>query len=194
MQRYLTPWRQLLLCSLAVFFLSGCAFLEELTTEPTWDDRPSPSRRAPDGPATSSPRGWEREARLRSDIVDFAEEHIGARYKSAGTSPRSGFDCSGFTSYVMSEFDVRLSRSSDGQADDGRTVSVNSVQPGDLVFFKRSKTGPVFHVALVVENGRRGIEVVHSTTSRGVIRENITQSSYWRPKIWQARDVIRSGR
>ena len=151
-------------------------------------------RSGSDRPPPSSPRTWEREARLRSDIADFAEEHIGTRYKSAGTSPRGGFDCSGFTCYVLSNFDVRLSRSSQAQVDDGSSVALRSVQPGDLIFFKRSRSGPVFHVALVVANGRNGIEVVHSTTSRGVVRENISQSSYWRPKIWAARDVIRGGR
>jgi cell wall-associated NlpC family hydrolase len=57
-----------------------------------------------------------------------------------------------------------------------------------LIFF--GKNGKVSHVAMVVSNTYEGISVVHSTTSKGVMVQNITKSTYWKPKILFARDVI----
>ena len=67
------------------------------------------------------------------------------------------------------------------------------MQPGDLVFFRRSSRENIFHVALVVKNDRDGIQVIHSTSSRGVVLDNITKSTYWAPKLSEARNVL-SGR
>ncbi|MEL6845503.1 MAG: NlpC/P60 family protein, partial [Bacteroidota bacterium] len=64
------------------------------------------------------------------------------------------------------------------------------VKPGDLIFFSKNGRGKISHVALVVDHDREGISVAHSTTSRGVIVENISNSRYWKPKIKFARDVI----
>ncbi len=175
--------KRTLFVSLGIALLfSSCNVLSDLMTEPTYEvpDRTS------DRP--SEPVGSE--ARLRAEIVDFAEQYLGTPYKYAGDSPRSGFDCSGFTSFVLGKYDIPLSRNSQAQSKDGRKIRLKEVQPGDLVFFKRSG-GSIFHVAMVVRNSRKGIEVVHSTTSRGVIRENISQSSYWSSKIYAASDVIR---
>jgi cell wall-associated NlpC family hydrolase len=132
-----------------------------------------------------------REARLRKDIVHYAGQFKGAPYQYAGKNPRSGFDCSGFTSYVMDNFDIALSPASREQAKQGKVKPLHDAQPGDLVFFRRSSSEPVFHVALIVEADRNSMKVIHSTTSRGVIVEDILSSSYWKPKIYQVRDVVR---
>jgi cell wall-associated NlpC family hydrolase len=129
-------------------------------------------------------------AALRQDIVRFARQHVGTSYRYGGRDPRQGFDCSGFTHYVLREYNIQVTPQSGAQANEGRPLSVRTVQPGDLIYFKRSSLGSVFHVALVVSNDANGLVVVHSTTSRGVITTNLTESSYWAPKIAGARDVI----
>lgn len=126
----------------------------------------------------------------RQNIVEYAVSQQGAKYKYAGRSPKTGFDCSGFVYYVFDSFNVELTTNSRDQEKEGRVISLNEAKPGDLVFFRRSKSGSVFHVALVVDNTSDGITVVHSTTSRGVIVENITKSSYWKSKVTSARDVV----
>lgn len=132
--------------------------------------------------------GLSSEEKLRQEVVAFAKEYLGTRYHYAGKDPR-GFDCSGFTYYVMHKFDIDLPPSSKHQEDEGKSVSLKEVQAGDLVFFKRVKVGKPFHVALVVSNNRDGLKVIHST-SRGVVIDNVTESSYWKPKISSARDII----
>ncbi len=130
----------------------------------------------------------DREAHRRHEVVEYARRFVGAPYRYGGTNPRQGFDCSGFTAYVMQHVDLRLPHQSRAQAKSGTPVKPKQVQPGDLIFYRRGG-GPIFHVSLVVSNDRRGITVVHSVND-GVKLENISQSSYWRPKIASARDVM----
>ena len=129
-----------------------------------------------------------KEELLRQDIIDYAKKQLGAAYTYAGRDPR-GFDCSGFTYYVLGAFDIKVSTSSKSQANEGKKIPVDKVQLGDLIFFKRTRAGKVFHVAMVVSNSRDGIEVIHST-SRGVVIDNISKSKYWNPKIFSARSVV----
>lgn len=127
---------------------------------------------------------------MRQNVANFALEQQGARYKYAGRSPRTGFDCSGFTHYVFDAFDVDLTPVSRVQEDEGRRIDVKDARTGDLLFFRKSRGGSVFHVALVVKNEANNLTVIHSTSSRGVIMENIYDSSYWRSKVTTACDVI----
>jgi len=169
--------RLALLCSGLALLAGSCNFLRELTSEP----------------ATTPDSSANKESSLRQSIADYARKYEGSRYLYAGKSPQTGFDCSGFTNYVMKNYGVQLSPSSNEQAKQGRSKPIQDARPGDLVFFRRSSSEPIFHVALVIANDRKGIQVIHSTTSRGVVTDNIMESAYWRPKIDSVRDVL-SGR
>ena len=129
------------------------------------------------------------EEKLRKDIVDYAHDYIGTEYVYGGKTP-DGFDCSGFTCHVMKKYDVKLPPVSASQAKEGKKVKMKNAQPGDLVFFRKTPAGKIFHVALVVDNDdKEGLKVIHST-SRGVVVDNISKSDYWRPKISIVRDVL----
>lgn len=128
-------------------------------------------------------------AQIRATIVDVAKKYLGTRYVWAGKSPK-GFDCSGFTSYIMNLYGIVVSPSSRHQALQGKAKPLAEAQTGDLVFFSRyGKGGRISHVALVVDNTAEGITVIHAT-SRGIVIDNIHESKYWRPKILFAKDVI----
>lgn len=153
-------------------------------------DALKPASSTPKTTGNSGSSGSGSEAmRRREDIADYAKKFVGVPYKYAGQSPSSGFDCSGFTSYVMKGFGITLSPASSEQSTTGRKVSLERVLPGDLVFFG-DNSGKIQHVALVVKRTSDGITCVHSTTSRGVIVENVSASTYWKPKILFARDVV----
>jgi len=128
------------------------------------------------------------EIRLRQNIQGWAENYIGAPYAYGAKGPTK-FDCSGFTSHVLKEFEIALLASSMSQAKQGRPVSVNEAKPGDLVYFENSN-GRVNHVAIVISNSAEGLEVIHATTSRGVVRDNVTKSSYWAPRLAGVRCVV----
>ena len=121
-------------------------------------------------------------------IISYAKEFLGTPYKYAGTSP-IGFDCSGFIYYVLGNFGFNITRTSYGMAEFGETVKLAQVKPGDLLFFKgrnlNSKT--VGHVALVVENDDEGIKMIHASTSRGVVIDVFTNSSYYVPRFLKAK-------
>jgi cell wall-associated NlpC family hydrolase len=86
---------------------------------------------------------------LGTRVAQFARHLVGVRYTYGGSSPRSGFDCSGFVRYVYGHFGVVLPHSSYAQFDQGRSISRASLRPGDLVFFDG-----MGHVGMYVGNGR----------------------------------------
>jgi cell wall-associated NlpC family hydrolase len=149
-----------------------------------------------DGPArprspratNSSSGGAGATAYIRADIVDHAKELMGLKYKYGGNNPRQGFDCSGFVLYLYQNAGIDIERVSREQARQGRAVPVNKAKPGDLVFFKR-RGKAVHHVSVIVESGVNKLIVVHATNS-GVIRENILESRYWEPMLYEVRDIL----
>ena len=125
----------------------------------------------------------------RTILVKEAQKHIGSKYKYGGTTPK-GFDCSGFVSYVYDKVDINLPRSSAAQAQKGTKITQGAAKAGDLLFFRLGKKGKTSHVAMVVSNDERGMEIIHSTTSRGVMQENIGNSTYWQEKLLYGRRYL----
>lgn len=97
---------------------------------------------------------------------------IGVSYKTGGTTT-SGFDCSGFTSYVYKKLGLTLPRTSTAQYKVGTAVSKSNLKAGDLVFFNTSGRG-ISHVGVYVGDGK----FAHSSTSRGVMISPLSQSYY----------------
>ncbi len=125
----------------------------------------------------------------RLKLLEEAKKHLGLKYRYGGTTDK-GFDCSGFTSYVMSQSGINISRSSKYQSKQGLLTDIKTCQTGDLVFFsKYGKGGKVTHVAMVVDNNDSGIYVIHAT-NRGVVIDNLSESSYWKPKILYVKDMV----
>lgn len=133
--------------------------------------------------------GKKGESQLRNDIVRFAQKHEGTKYKYAGKTPK-GFDCSGFTYFVMKEFDIDLPSVSSAQENEGKKIAVKDAKPGDLLFFRRTKNGSVFHVGLVISNNSKGISMIHSSSSRGVVIDNLETNRYWKSKFATARNIL----
>jgi cell wall-associated NlpC family hydrolase len=99
-------------------------------------------------------------------LIGAAEDYIGVPYKWGGTSPSSGFDCSGFTQYVFAKQGVRLPRTSYQQAEVGQSITPDwsAVAPGDLVMFEEN--GRIGHVAIYAGRNR----IIHSSSSGGGVR------------------------
>jgi len=146
----------------------------------------SPSRTSPRGSTTTESSSV---MQYRQKVVKDAQTYVGSPYKYAGRDPKTGFDCSGFTSFVLAKHGVDVSPASAAQSKEGRKVALDKVKPGDLMFFGNGSA--IQHVGLVVRReSDNSIVCVHSSTSRGVIVENMTRSSYWNERILFARDVI----
>lgn len=119
----------------------------------------------------------------RIHIKDRAKSVVGSRYSYGGTSPRSGFDCSGFTRWTFGEHGAALPRTSMEQFKLGeregykRIWKRSNLQPGDLVFHKTT-SARVGHVGIYIGRGR----FISSTSSDGVRVRSIYDPYYWGPR------------
>jgi len=130
------------------------------------------------------------ETTLRQGIIKDAEKHKGVKYKYAGKDPK-GFDCSGFTYYVCSKHRIKLSSSSTSQSKQGVEVPISKVKPGDLLFFGRNgRNGKIQHVGIVYKNTSDGLYMIHSSSKRGIVIDNVTSSKYWKPKLLFAKTIL----
>ena len=117
---------------------------------------------------------------LRDQILITAKKQLGTPYVWAGSSP-DGFDCSGFTSYVMSKNGSKLPRRAVDQFNDAPKVKVKNAQKGDLVFFDNGSG--VSHVGIVVSEKGSPLMMIHSSSSKGVIITDVTKSAYWTKRL-----------
>tara|TARA_Y100001934_G_C12378985_1_gene791111 strand:+ start:3977 stop:4888 length:912 start_codon:yes stop_codon:yes gene_type:complete len=123
----------------------------------------------------------------RSDsIIKWAKTYIGTPYKYGGES-RKGIDCSGFTLTILNQFGAQLPHSSKLQAQRGEKVKRYKV--GDLAFFGHKK-GNINHVAIIISNYPAPLKVIHATSSKGVMEDDVEKSSYWKPRYLYAVRVL----
>lgn len=81
-------------------------------------------------------------------VLDIAASLAGTPYRYGGTSPETGFDCSGFTQYVFRQVGISLPRTAEQQRQ--FVTPVSNPQPGDLVFFG----SPAGHMGIYAGNGK----------------------------------------
>ena len=122
-------------------------------------------------------------SRVGSRIVEYSKNYIGTPYVSGGSSP-SGFDCSGFTSYVFKQFGVSLPRTSASQAAIGTPVSRVELMPGDLVFF--NTYGGISHVGIYLGDDN----FIHSTVPGDIVRISSLNTSYYSSRYVTARRIM----
>lgn len=92
-------------------------------------------------------------AGLGKQIVDIAMKLKGKPYLWGGASPETGFDCSGFTYYVLGQLGIDIERTADLQYHSQEAISFKDLLPGDLVFFAWRGAEPE-HVGIYLGNGK----------------------------------------
>lgn len=117
----------------------------------------------------------------RIKIKQAALENLGVPYQYGGLNQKEGFDCSGLVKTVFSQVGIHLPHSSQKQHQEGKEIRIEDAQMGDLVFFKHKSK--IDHVAIIVEKQKNELFIVHSTSSKGVILEDLTKSAYWQAKL-----------
>jgi cell wall-associated NlpC family hydrolase len=119
---------------------------------------------------------------MRDSVVVLARAQIGTRYRFGGTTPKGGFDCSGFVRYVLGALQIALPRTAQQQAavGDGVPKDTTSLRPGDLLTFGRGSK--VTHIGIYVGEGR----YVHASPKAGrVIETSLARSTSPLVKIWR---------
>ncbi len=119
-------------------------------------------------------------------VADFAKQYVGYKYVYGGTTPSTGFDCSGFVYYVYNSCGHSISRSCSAQAKSGRAISKANLEIGDLVFFNNTSDGTIGHVGIYIGNG----EFVHAATSKKGVRIDTINSGYYNTYYYSARRVL----
>lgn len=122
-----------------------------------------------------------------------ARSLIGVHYDWGGTSPKTGFDCSGFIQYIFGLHGIHLPRTASAQAEVGKHVQLNKLRPGDLLFFTNTYANhlanKVTHVALYIGNG----DVIESSSVHNegvVVLRNLMQDPWYKSRYYGARDVM----
>lgn len=129
---------------------------------------------------------------LASQIIDYASNFLGRPYRRGAKGP-SAFDCSGFTSYIFSNFDISLSASSRDQFGQGERISYGEIQPGDLLFFSGHRGGStVGHVAMATEVKPDGtVKFIHAANKGGIRHDVYPDGGYYSKRFLGARRVIK---
>ncbi len=153
---------RLVFCLLAVIFMSSCVSTKKISV---------------------------RHQKINK-VVSTAQTFIGTPYRYGGTT-RKGMDCSALLMNSYQIIDVALPRTAKAQSDFGKKVSINNLEPGDLVFFARKKgRRKVTHAGMVTAVKKNDeIRFIHASSSRGVIESNLL-SKYYRGVFVKARRPV----
>jgi cell wall-associated NlpC family hydrolase len=121
-------------------------------------------------------------------MVSEALNYLGIRYRFGGTSPDTGFDCSGLVSYTVERsLGLKLPRNAAEMAQQGIAVNKNELKAGDLVFF--NTLGRRYsHVGIYLGDDR----FVHSPSAGGVVRVESMAMTYWAKRYTGARRLDNS--
>ena len=117
-------------------------------------------------------------------IITNAKRYLGTPYVWGGTTP-TGFDCSGYTQYVLKLSGINLPRTTTEQYKVGTYVAKSDLQPGDLVFLENTYRKGISHVGIYIGNN----QMIHASSSKGVTISNLS-SSYYTKHYYGARRVI----
>ena len=108
---------------------------------------------------------------------------VGAHYHYGGSSPDTGFDCSGLVTHVYERaWGVELPRNTAQQRYLGRPVKRSELQPGDLVFYN-TRHRPFSHVGIYLGDG----DFVHAPRRGQRVRVESVNNPYWRARFSGAR-------
>jgi cell wall-associated NlpC family hydrolase len=132
-----------------------------------------PAPASPESPTGAPPSQY-------GGVVGVAMQYLGIPYRWGGSSPSTGFDCSGFVMYVFSRVGVSLPRVVSAQYTVGVPVSRSELQPGDIVFFNS-----LGHNGIYIGGG----QFIHSPHTGDVVKIS-SLSGYYTDNWVGARRVL----
>lgn len=104
------------------------------------------------------------------DITEYARQAVGSPYLWGGDDLDTGVDASGFTQVIYRKFGYSLPRTSREQAEECTEVSMDSIQPGDLIFYPGAEENMADHVGIYIGEDK----IIHAKNARdGVVIQDI---------------------
>lgn len=108
-------------------------------------------------------------------VVNTAKQYLGIPYVWGGETPGTGFDCSGFTSYVLAQNGITIPRTAALQFGSGTPVTRSNLRVGDLVFFTTYTAG-ASHTGIYLGDGN----FIHASSAAGKVTiSNLNNSTYY---------------
>jgi len=108
-------------------------------------------------------------------VVNTAKQYLGIPYVWGGETPGTGFDCSGFTSYVLAQNGITIPRTAALQFGSGTPVTRSNLRVGDLLFFTTYKAG-ASHTGIYLGDGN----FIHASSAAGKVTiSNLDNSTYY---------------
>jgi murein DD-endopeptidase len=131
----------------------------------------------PSSVSRTAPAAYGLEASIGDEIAMRAMSLLGAPYKWGGAGP-GAFDCSGLVRFVHDQLGIQTPRTAAEQFSAARPVSVSSLEPGDLLFF-RIKGSRVSHVAIYTGEGR----FIHAPQAGRPVELRMLDDGFYRPRL-----------
>jgi cell wall-associated NlpC family hydrolase len=157
-----------LLSACVAAMLEGCAVTPPIAPERAPEDTSSAARTT-----------------AASEVAFAALALVGTPYAARGSSPETGFDCSGLVAYVYARaLQLSLPRSTFELARSGMSVKPTALQPGDLVFYN-TLARPFSHVGIYLGE----LRFVHAPSAGGTVRVEDMRAGYWSRRFNGARRV-----
>lgn len=113
---------------------------------------------------------------LGGSIVKEALKYLGIRYRSGGSVPSTGFDCTGLTTFVFNRYGISTPRSSYAYKSAGIRIPYSQIAPGDVITWCNSRSGSsIDHVGIYIGGGT----MVHASVHHGICKTNVEQYKRW---------------
>lgn len=117
----------------------------------------------------------------RSALIAFAKKYLGTPYRTAGSNPRKGFDCSGFVNFVFRNFMINLPRSSREFKSIGTSLKPEEFKEGDVVvFYSFRNKARIGHVGIICEANGMQSKFIHSASGqhKGIMISSLNAAMY----------------
>lgn len=127
-------------------------------------------------------------SQMADDVLLQAMAQIGVPYRWGGSSPQTGFDCSGLIGYVFNNsMNIKLPRSTTEMMRlKAPVIERSRLRSGDIVFFATSGGRRVSHAGIYVGDNR----FVHAPSSGGKVRIDSLDMPYWNKAYLQAKRYL----
>ena len=137
------------------------------------------------GSAAASPIPGSSDNATGTALINTAKKYMGTPYVWGGETPSGGFDCSGFTQYVMRLNGISIPRTAAEQFATGTPVNKDDLEIGDLVFFTTCKPG-ASHVGFYMCDGK----FIHASSGAGQVTISELSDKYYSDRYIGARRYI----
>ena len=103
-----------------------------------------------------TPSKFEDTSSAAQKVINQARQFLGGKYSWGGSSPNSGFDCSGLIKYVFNSVGIDLPRTATQQGKVGQEINLQQAQPGDIIWFGSKNSPSGQHIGLIsrIDNGQ----------------------------------------